>query len=149
MKINTRYYEEIEVNEEEKIFFSSGIPGFPNEKEFVILPLGSDSPFSILQSINNEELGFIVAEPFSFYKEYEFNLDESVVSQLSIQDEKDIQVYSIITLGESLSTSTINLQAPVIINRKIKKAKQAILNTETYHTKHPLVNNNKQKGQEG
>ncbi|MEH7124266.1 flagellar assembly protein FliW [Bacillus sp. JJ1773] len=149
MKINTRYHEEIEVNEEDKIFFGSGIPGFPQEKEFVILPLGTDSPFSILQSINNEELGFVISEPFSFYKEYEFDLEESVVSQLDIEKKTDIQIYSIITLGDSLTTSTINLQAPVIINRKENKGKQAILNTDTYHTKHPLVNKNKQKGQEG
>ncbi|KAB2336788.1 flagellar assembly protein FliW [Cytobacillus depressus] len=149
MKINTRYHEEIEVNEEDKIYFDRGIPGFPQENEFVILPLGTNSPFSVLQSVNNEELGFVVAEPFSFYKEYVFDIEESVISQLSIQDKTDIQIYSIITLEDSLSTSTINLQAPVIINRKKNKGKQAILNTEIYHTKHRLTNKNRQIGQEG
>lgn len=147
MKINTRYHEEIEVNKEDIILFGSGIPGFPHEKEFIILPLGTDSPFSILQSVNNVELGFVVTEPFSFYKEYEFDLEESVINQLNIKGKSDIIIYSIVTIGESLSTSTINLQAPVIISEREKLGKQAILNTETYHTKHPLVN--KQKGQEG
>ncbi|MBS4190257.1 flagellar assembly protein FliW [Bacillus sp. FJAT-49705] len=149
MKIKTRYHEEIEVNKEDKIVFSSGIPGFPEEKEFIVLPLSDDSPFSILQSINNEDLGFVIAEPFSFYKDYEFDLEESVVTQLNIVEKTDIQIYSIVTLGESLSTSTINLQAPVIINRKKNTGKQAILNTDTYHTKHPLVKKINEKSQEG
>lgn len=147
MKINTRYHEEIEVNKEDIIFFGSGIPGFPQEKEFILLPLGPDSPFSILQSVNNVELGFVVAEPFSFYNEYEFDLEESVISQLKIKEKADVTIYSIVTIGESLLTSTINLQAPLIINKNRKLGKQAVLMTDKYHTKHPLVNN--QKGQEG
>lgn len=148
MQIKTRYHEEIEVSKEEIIYFGSGIPGFPEEKEFINLSLGSNSSFSILQSINTEELGFVIAEPFSFFKEYEFELEESVITQLKIKDETDIIVYSIVTLGDSLSTSTINLQAPVIINKRENLGKQAILNTDKYHTKH-LLTTKKQKVREG
>lgn len=147
MKINTRYHKEIEVNKEDIVLFGSGIPGFPQEKEFIVLPLGPDSPFSILQSVNNVELGFVVVEPFSFYKDYEFDLEESVINQLNIEEKADVTIYSIVTIGESLSTSTINLQAPVIINKRKNLGKQAILTTDNYHTKHPLINN--PKGQEG
>ncbi|KOP72006.1 flagellar biosynthesis protein FliW [Bacillus sp. FJAT-21945] len=148
MQIKTRYHEEIEVSKEDIIYFGSGIPGFPEDKEFINLPLGMDSSFSILQSINNEELGFVIAEPFSFFKEYEFDLDESVITQLKIKDKTDIIIYSIVTLGDSLATSTVNLQAPIIINKRESLGKQAILNTDKYHTKHVLATK-KQMGQEG
>lgn len=148
MKIKTRYHEEIEVSKEEIIYFGSGIPGFPEDKEFINLPLGMDSSFSILQSINNEELGFVIAEPFSFFKEYEFDLDESVITQLKIKDKTDIIIYSIVTLGDSLDSSTVNLQAPIIINKRERLGKQAILNTDKYHTKH-VLETKKQMGQEG
>ncbi|WP_242690993.1 flagellar assembly protein FliW [Cytobacillus praedii] len=144
----TRYHEEIEASKEDIIYFGSGIPGFPEDKEFINLPLGMDSSFSILQSINNEELGFVIAEPFSFFKEYEFDLDESVITQLKIKDKTDIIIYSIVTLGDSLASSTVNLQAPIIINKRERLGKQAILNTDKYHTKH-VLETKKQMGQEG
>ncbi|WP_419393368.1 flagellar assembly protein FliW [Cytobacillus praedii] len=147
MKIKTRYHEEIEACKEDIIYFGSGIPGFPEDKEFINLPLGMDSSFSILQSINNEELGFVIAEPFSFFKEYEFDLDESVITQLKIKDKTDIIIYSIVTLGDSLATSTVNLQAPIIINKIERLGKQAILNTDKYHTKH-VLSTKKQMDQE-
>jgi flagellar assembly factor FliW len=138
MKIKTRYQEEVEINQEEIIFFGQGIPGFQDEKEYIVLSLGDDSPFSLLQSVKNEELGFVLADPFSFYPKYEFELDETVISQLKIQNKVDIIIFTIVTLGESLSKSTINLQAPIVINRKEKVGKQAVLNNDAYHTKHPL-----------
>jgi flagellar assembly factor FliW len=138
MKIKTRYHEEIEINQEEIVLFGNGIPGFQEDKEYVVLSLGNDSPFSILQAVKNEELGFVIVDPFSIYPKYEFDLDDSVVSQLQIEDKADILIFSIVTLGESLSKSTINLQAPIIINQKKKLGKQAILNTDNYHTKHSI-----------
>jgi flagellar assembly factor FliW len=136
MKIKTRYHEEVEINQDEIVLFGNGIPGFQEDKEYVVLSLGDDSPFSILQSVTKEGLGFVLADPFSFYPTYEFDLDDSVVSQLQIEDKVDVLIFSIVTLGESLLKSTINLQAPIIINQKKKLGKQAILNTGNYHTKH-------------
>jgi flagellar assembly factor FliW len=149
MKIKTRYHEEVEINQDEVIFFGSGIPGFQEDKEYVVLSLGDDSPFSILQSVRTEELGFVIVDPFSFYPKYEFDLDNSVVSQLQVDDKADIMIFVITTLGETLLTSTINLQAPIIINRKKKLGKQAVLNTDKYHTKHPIKNVDQHTSQEG
>lgn len=149
MKIKTRYHEEVEINQDEIVLFGSGIPGFNEDKEYVVLSLGDDSPFSILQAVNNEELGFVIVDPFTFYPNYEFDLDDSVISQLQIEDKTDIIIFAITTLGESLSKSTINLQAPVVINKIKKLGKQAVLNTDNYHTKHQINNIGQQTSQEG
>lgn len=146
LKVKTRYNGEVVIEKEKIIDFPSGIPGFTENKEYFILDIGTSSPFSILQSADSEQLGFIIADPFAFYKDYEIVLPDYLTEQLQIKEESDVLIYSIVTLGESLNKSTINLQSPIIINSKKKLGKQLIMNTDKYHTKHPL---NNEIGQEG
>jgi flagellar assembly factor FliW len=138
MKIQTRYHGEMEINAEEIVTFHKGIPGFPEEKEFVILSLGEDQSFSTLQSLANDALAFIISNPFNFYKEYDFRLEESVVEELGLNSEKDVVVYAILTVEDPFEKTTANLQAPIVINTVNKKAKQVILNDMKFKTKQPV-----------
>jgi flagellar assembly factor FliW len=138
LKIETVYFGEIEIKDESILTFESGIPGFEEEKKFTIIALPENPTFQILQSIQTKELGFVITVPYIFYKEYEFDLDESTIQQLEIKEPNDVTVYSIVTLQDTLQNSTLNLQAPVIVNVKNKKAKQMVLNDKRYKTKHPL-----------
>lgn len=138
MDIKTKYHGEITIAEEDILYFEKGIPGFPAETKFVMIPLTDDGLFQVLQSTSNQDIGFITTDPFFFKKDYEFRIDDSVVESLELQDEKDVNVIVIITLHEPFNQSTANLQAPVVINTKNGKARQVILNNTTYQTKHPL-----------
>ncbi|MCV9884677.1 flagellar assembly protein FliW [Metabacillus halosaccharovorans] len=139
MNIQTKYHGEIQVNQEDIITFEQGIPGFPHENNFILLPLDQESPFIIMQSQTTPELGFVVVNPFLFFQEYEFNLLENDKEVLKINAQEDIQILSILTVKEPFSESTANLQAPVIINHKEKLAKQIILNNTTYTTRHRII----------
>ncbi|PLR90811.1 flagellar assembly protein FliW [Bacillus sp. T33-2] len=147
MKVKTRYHGELELQKDHVITFPNGIPGFPDDQSYIIIPLDENSPFSILQSIQTEYLGFVIADSFSFYKDYEFNLPASFLSQFKIEDRNDVNIFSIVTVEQSIETSTLNLQAPIVINNKTRQGKQIILDSEQYHTKHPLKQ--QQLGQEG
>lgn len=136
MKINTRYHGEIEVPSEDILTFEYGIPGFGEEKQFVLLPLPENEWFYILQSVKTSQLGFVVTDPFMFFKEYDFELDQSSVEFLGNPSEKEVQVLSILTVREALHESTANLQAPIIINLANRKGKQVILTRTNYQTKH-------------
>lgn len=136
MKINTKYHGEIEVKSEDVVTFEHGIPGFGEEKQFVLLPLPENEWFHILQSVKTSQLGFVVTDPFLFFKEYDFELDQSSVESLGNPAEKEVQVLSILTVRESLNESTANLQAPIIINLANHKGKQVILTNSDYQTKH-------------
>jgi flagellar assembly factor FliW len=138
MRIKTKYHNEIEVNEEDIIHFEKGIPGFSEEKEFIILPLSQDQTFSVMQSILTEYLAFLVVSPFHFFPEYDFQLEDLVVEELGLQSEKEVQLYTILTANDPFENTTANLQAPVIINTTNQKAKQVILNDRQYKTKHPI-----------
>lgn len=138
MNIQTKYHGDITVTDEDILFFENGIPGFLDEHQFIILPLTDDGIYSVMQSVQTAELAFVIADPFIFYKDYDFNLENAVVNQLNIKEPVDVKVYNILTLHDPFEETTINLQAPVIINTKNNQAKQVILNNESYTTKHPL-----------
>ncbi|KPL59440.1 flagellar assembly protein FliW [Rossellomorea vietnamensis] len=136
MKINTKYHGKIEVKSEEVVTFEHGIPGFGEEKQFVLLPLPENEWFHILQSVTTSQLGFVVTDPFVFFKEYDFEMDQASVELLDNPSEKEVQVLSILTVRETLNESTANLQAPIIINLANRKGKQVILTNTSYQTKH-------------
>lgn len=141
MNIQTKYHGEIEIQNEEILIFNKGIPGFPEEKEFVTIPFSDDGEFLALQSLTTSALAFIIANPFSFDPTYDVFLEDHVVDTLGITEEKDVVVYSILTVQDPFEDTTANFQAPLIINTKNRQAMQVILNQKDYTTKHPVFKN--------
>ncbi|MGG3738359.1 flagellar assembly protein FliW [Aeribacillus pallidus] len=140
MKLRTKYHGEIEINEKDIFHFEFGIPGFLDEKQFVLLPF-EDTPFVILQSVKTPELGFALIDPFIYFKDYNFELDEQSVAQLQLSSEKEVAVYVILTVANPFDNTTANLQAPIVLNCKKKLGKQVILTNTSYITKHRLFPN--------
>jgi len=138
MEIMTRDFGEIEINEEDIIEFPQAVPGFPEDKEFVLFPIGEDSPFIVLQSVNTAELAFITIEPGNYLKGYEFEISDELAKKLKIEKNEDLLVLSIATIKGEIENMTINLAAPVIINLKEKLGKQVILDKEDYPVKYRL-----------
>lgn len=138
MKIQTKFLGEIELTDDEVIDFPKGLPGFETEKKFALLPLEEDSPFRILQSINEEQIGFVLGYPFVFDKDYSFDISEEDKDFLSVKKEEDIIVYSIVSLKEPFHESTINMKAPLLMNLKNKVGKQIILHDEKYSLRYPI-----------
>ena len=145
MNIQTKYFGDITIDEKDIITFENGIPGFLDEKRFVILPLADAQIYFVMQSVNTPQLAFVVTNPILFYQDYDFTLDDPVVEQLEIQKPEDVRVFNILTLREPFEKTTVNLQAPIIINKKTNKSNQVILNNESYKTRHPLFHSTPQK----
>jgi flagellar assembly factor FliW len=139
MLINTKILGEVEIDEKEILKFEGGLPGFPEESNFVLLSIEKESPFVLLQSINNEQIGFVIAYPFAFKNDYAFDLNEEDKIQLQIEGEEEVLVYSIVTLKETLQKSTLNLLAPIVINNSKKLGRQIVLQDNTqYSLRYPL-----------
>ena len=138
MIVQTAYFGELEIDESQIIHFEHGIPGFEEEKQFILQSIEEDSGFQVLQSVQTPELTFIVVNPYAVVIGYSFDLDEATVHALRLQEEKDVAVLAIVTLKETLAKSTVNLKAPVIVNTKNNHAKQVILNDDVYAIRHPL-----------
>ncbi|MFD2044993.1 flagellar assembly protein FliW [Ornithinibacillus salinisoli] len=142
MKIETKYLGEMDIIESNVIEFPSGLPGFIDENQFVLLDLPGNPIFQVLQSVTSKNVAFIVTNPYHFYQDYTFELDSNLLESLDIQEEKDVVVLTIVTLKEPFQSSTINLKAPVIINLTKNYGKQYILNLEDYPSKASIAPSN-------
>ncbi|MBO1511744.1 flagellar assembly protein FliW [Metabacillus bambusae] len=145
MEIQTKYHGGLTVKEDDFIHFETGIPGFSDEKKFILLPLDKESPFMIMQSQKTPELGFVVVNPFLFFQDYEFELQDNDKEVLKITSEEDIQIITILTVKDPFAESTANLQAPIIVNQHKNIAKQIILNNTTYTPRHKIIQETIQK----
>lgn len=148
MKIDTSNFGVLEIDPSKIIQFKEGIPGFEDEKEFtIILNEDPENPFHYLQSINSGDLSFVIINPFEVFPEYEFEISEIVKEKLHIENEKQVCVYTIVTVPENIEKITSNLQAPIVINLETKRGKQVILDDSRYTTKHFVFNQNPDKGE--
>ena len=126
-----------------KITFEKGILGFEDIKGYELKDLKSNPIFKELNSIKEEGLGFVVISPFDIDDKYEINLSDNIIKELNINSPKDVMVLSILTLGQTLERTTVNMKAPLIINVNNGLGKQIILQNEKYEVKTPLLRSEK------
>ncbi|CAI6081267.1 Flagellar assembly factor FliW [Paenibacillus sp. JJ-100] len=139
MKVHSVRFGEIEVAEDSVIEFVSAILGFQEETRYVLIPQIEESPFQYIQSITDPNLTFVLADPFLFCAEYEFNIDERWQKKLNLHSQEDVDIRVITTVRSSTDIS-INLKAPIVINKKSKKAMQIVLENMDYSTRYSLLN---------
>lgn len=132
MMIQSTRFGEIEVSEEAILQFPYGIPGFLEEKIFAFLPYQPDSPFSFLQSFKDSNLTLMIVEPFTFFPEYDFELDDEIAKQLGVSDDNPPQIFNIVRVPEKIEEMTVNLLAPIIVNWQSRKAIQHVLEKTSY-----------------
>ncbi|MFF6014762.1 flagellar assembly protein FliW [Lysinibacillus fusiformis] len=139
MKIATKFLGEVEIIEQDILTFEHGLLGLEEERKFILLPIDADLPLAILQSVERPEIGFVVAYPFAFKKDYSFDISEEDFEQLHLEKEEDVLTYSIVTMKDTFQDSTINLLAPLIINMKKKCGKQIVLqDSKSYPLRYPM-----------
>ncbi|MFP7171050.1 flagellar assembly protein FliW [Terribacillus sp. 7520-G] len=137
MNIETKYFGSMIVEEEKVIRFEKGLPGFQDETGFVLIDFPENPVFRILQSIKTPPVAFVVASPYHFHKDYAFDLDEPIKEALAITKAEQVNVLAILTLRDPFANSTINLQAPIIINGESLKGQQVIL-SDAFSSRTPL-----------
>lgn len=140
IKIRSKYLEEIEIENDQVIVFPEGLPAFEDERQFVIIPFAADSPFFYLQSLKNARLCFILADIFTFFPDYEVEIDNHELQRLKIEEggQGSLNVFALLTIPKVFAETTANLLAPLVINFEKQVGIQYIPNVSMYHTKHPL-----------
>ena len=147
LKVNTSRFGEIEVNENNVVKFENGIPAFEGENEFVILPYDQESPYYFMQSLRSPDLAFLLTNPFLFFPDYTFEIDDETLAELEIKNQENVEYFSMITIPNgSIRYMTANLLAPVVINTDNMRAKQVVLEKSNYTTKHRLFPESKKEG---
>ncbi|SFB11605.1 flagellar assembly protein FliW [Selenomonas ruminantium] len=145
-KVNTLRFGEVEVAEDKIVHFADGIPAFEDEHEFVIVPYDEESPYVFLQSLETPDLAFLMTMPFTFFPDYEFELDDENQDKLELTRQEDMLIYTLITVNNGkVQDMTANLMAPVVVNAANMQARQLVLDKSSYTTKHRLFPENKEE----
>lgn len=129
---------DMDVPEDKIINFPNGLPGFPEEKTFAFCPYQVDSPFAYLQSVVEPKLTFLTVDPFAFFKDYEFELNDPIAQEIELTPSHLPHIITIVSIPANTEEMTTNLLAPIVINAHNNKGMQIILEKTTYTTRHRL-----------
>jgi len=138
VKVATKAYGTIEINERQKITFPFGILGFESFKDYAILD-AERQPFYWLQSIDVEQVAFVLINPFLIRPDYEMNIDNEELLRIGISDPGKALIFSIATIPADGGPMTANLQGPLVINRDNRMGFQAVLTDSRWKTKHDIL----------
>ena len=137
MKLATKAYGLIEVDERQKITFPQGLFGFEGFRDFVLLD-AEQQPFYWMQSMDMEQIAFVLINPFLFRPDYEVNISNDEMSEIGIDLPEKALIFSIVTIPPE-GPITANLQGPLVINRDTRIGRQAILVDERWRTRHDVL----------
>lgn len=122
-----------------QLTFVKPIPGLPDYKEWSLAPVGEDSPFMVLTSLDSDVVSFIIVEPGYFFTDLIVDVDDQTQDLLQLNEASDAVLYVILTLGETLETTTANLLGPIVVNVHNGNCVQMIRTQTDDSTKEPLV----------
>lgn len=98
--------------------FPRGLVGMEESREFVLLQMRDDSPFLILQSLEDPRVGLLVADPYSFLAEYDVRLGEAEQQLLQLEDVGQMAVLVTVTIPPGAPEKTaLNLSGPILVNK--------------------------------
>jgi flagellar assembly factor FliW len=138
VKVTTKAYGLIDVDERQKIVFPQGLFGFENLTDYLLLD-AERQPFYWLQSIDVAQVAFVLVSPFLFRPDYEVNVSNEELAEINIHSPDKALIFSIVTIPPDGSPMTANLQGPLIINRDNRTGKQAVLSDARWKTKHDIM----------
>lgn len=115
-----------------ELHFAAGLPGFPELHRFTLTWWGDSDLFSILRSVEEPSVEFVVVPPLPFFPSYEPELDDTTAERIGLKEAEDAIVLVIVTLGERPEDATANLMAPIVINQHTLEGVQAVLVGSAY-----------------
>ncbi|PKM67414.1 MAG: flagellar assembly protein FliW [Firmicutes bacterium HGW-Firmicutes-2] len=140
MKINTKHFGEVEIDEERIVVFEQGIFGFEDSKRYVMLYEDEETKNGLcwMQSVDEEGLSLPVINPMFWFPEYSPEVADEQIARIGALKEEDLNLFSVVVITDNIESMTTNLKAPIVVNIQTKKGMQVIAANEEYEIKHNL-----------
>jgi len=139
----TRYFGPVEYDEGSVLVFPEGIPAFEQEKRFMVLRQPMNAPLVFLQSLATPGLCFVTLPVLAAAPGYRLRLSAEDLEALGFAGGRqpdigrDVLCLAILSLEENAPPS-VNLLAPVVVNLRTLRARQAIQTDSSYSLRQPL-----------
>lgn len=139
LPVDTERFGQLQVPENEILFFPEGLLGFADRKRFVLIQDPTYEPFLWLQSTEDAHLCFVVVDPMLFLPEYRVEVKPSEIASLNLESADQARVLVIVVVRDKPEDISANLQGPLVIHPTQNLGKQIVLLTDKYHTRHYIM----------
>ncbi len=142
MKIGTRKFGEIIIDEKKILTMPEGLPGFPGFDRFVLLEDEKTAPFCWLQSLDEPDLALVIMDPLVFMPDYKLGLEEFIMERKwTGVKEDDLLVYVVVNISgeEEDKKITANLMGPLVMNSKNNEVIQVVLSDADYSYQYDIL----------
>ncbi|MFT4689290.1 MAG: flagellar assembly factor FliW [Limisphaerales bacterium] len=130
--------ESVEIGTENIVRMPHGLLGFEEQKDYVLLQNPEEAPFAWLQAMSQPTLAFLLVPPDFVIDDYCPDVSDQDTDSLDLEDAGDALIYNIVTLQEDRA-ATVNLKAPIVLNRFSLEGKQVVPeNAAEFSIHHPL-----------
>ena len=138
MEIQGTRFGVLEFEEDKMITLSEGLLGFPMSKRFLMFPYGEKSAFFWLQSVDEPEIAFIVINPFDFFADIEFVIQDEDALALDLENPEDVEIFTLVTIPEGCPEEMrTNMAGPVVVNAVNRQGRQILI--KEYSPRQPLI----------
>ncbi len=129
MRLVTEEFGELEIPENEIIYFPKGIIGFEKFKKFYVLKHQDFQPFSWLISVEDPQLHLPVIDPIHNVGD---DLQDLLLKHLQnkIRKDAEIEILAIVKIDSSQGSVTANLKGPILIDYSLQYGEQLVLEDE-------------------
>ncbi len=105
------------IDKNKVLYFPRGLAGFEGLHEFILLQIRPDAPLLVLQSMDNPQVGLLVADPYSFIKDFKIKIGDAEQKLLRLKNIRQLAVLVTVTIpiGKPEETA-LNLVGPIIVN---------------------------------
>lgn len=142
MKVQTKFFGEIELDEDKILEFPNGIIGFEEHKRYAILydeeSKSEGARISWLQSLDEPLLALPVIEPFMVMKEYAPLIEDELLKPIGSPTDENMLFLLVMTVPSDMTKVTANMKAPCIINIAEQKGVQLIVENTDYPVKYNI-----------
>lgn len=141
--LETKYFGTLPYSEGAVFHFPQGIPGFDEERGFVLIEAAERAPLVFLQSMAHANLCFAAFPVQVVDPQYQLAIAPEDLEDLELDPGRqpalgiDVTVLALIS-WHGQSRVTANLMAPVVLNLKTRRGLQAIRRDARYSHEYPI-----------
>lgn len=110
------------------IDFVAPMPGFPDDRRFVLVRLEETGMLYAMTSVDSAGLRFLVVPPAQFFPDYAPEVDDDTLAALGVSDPEALLILLVVTAGDGVEDATANLMAPIVLDQQSRRAVQLVLN---------------------
>jgi flagellar assembly factor FliW len=135
-RIETRFGT-FEVDEKSVLVFAEGLPGFEQNRRFVLLSSDELAPLHVLHAVDGNAASFLAVDPRTVLPTYRTVLSAGDTQKLGANEGTPLVWLALVAVDPEKGPS-VNLRAPIVINPARMTGYQVMPHNSLYPLRQPL-----------